>query len=113
MAGKQLAYGALAQFFESKTCGVKKRIGEQIARLSLCLEFLKKAQDKSGNPSFFSFYVTEANRMLVEVKKDNDFIYHEAIPKAQNLPAIPVVSSARLAKPTTISNQLSPSFKDL
>ena len=108
-----MSYAALAQFFQSKTCGANKRIGEQIARLNLCLELLKKAQDKTGNVTLFSYYVTEASRLVTEVKKDNDFIYHEQVPNPSNLPTIEKVPSARLAKPLAVAHQLSATFKDL
>jgi len=113
VAGKQFSYGALAQFFQSRVCNVNKSIGEEIARLNTAVGLFKKAQEKTGNPSIFSYYVTEGTRLAASAKKDNDFIYHEAIPSAENLATIEKVATARLAKPTPVQPQLSLTFKDL
>jgi len=103
----------LAQFFQSRVCSANKNIGEEIARLNYAVDLFKKAQEKTGNYSLFSYYVTEGNRLAAAAKKDNDFIYHEIIPKEANLATIEKAASARLAKPTPVPSQLSTSFKDL
>lgn len=113
MAGKQLSYNAMAQFFQSRVCSSNKSIGEEIARLNHAVNLFKKAREKSSNYSLFSYYVTEGNRLAEAAKKDNDFIYHEVVPSSGNLSTIEKVATARLAKPTPVPSQLSASFKDL
>ncbi|ODN01568.1 Programmed cell death 6-interacting protein [Orchesella cincta] len=113
VAGKQAAFSALSQYFQSHVCGQKKQVGEQIARLNHCLEVLKQAQTRSGVPNFFADYINKANRMVAEAKKDNDFIYHERVPETSSLMPIDKVASARLAKPTPVPERLSNNFKDL
>jgi programmed cell death 6-interacting protein len=115
VAAKQLAFAGLAQFFQSRASLASKRIGEHIARANLCIDTLTKAQNKMGNTSLFSFYVTEATRLAAEAKKDNDFIYHEQIPATSSLSSVDKVPSARLAKSANISqqSQLSSNFTDM
>lgn len=47
---------------------------------------------------------------MTEVKKDNDFIYHERIPDIKSLEPI---GKANVAKLLTMSQPLNPNFKDL
>jgi programmed cell death 6-interacting protein len=88
----------LTQYFQSQVCAEKKLVGEQITRLTLSLEILKQAQQRSGSPSFFADYVNKGTRLLQQAKKDNDFIYHERVPEASTLPPVDKVASARIAK---------------
>ncbi|CAG7817435.1 unnamed protein product [Allacma fusca] len=113
VAGKQAAFLALGHFFQAQVNATNKKIGEQIARLSHSIETFKIAQQRSGNPNFFSDYANKASRLLAEAKKDNDFIYHERIPESGSLAAIEKVQSARLAKPLPVGERLSTNFKDL
>lgn len=113
VAGKQAAFAALSQYFQSQVCAQKKQVGEQIARLNYCLELLKQSQQRAGNPTYFDDYVKKANRLLAEAKKDNDFIYHERVPESSVLQPIDKVASARLAKPLPIPERFSSNFKDL
>ena len=113
MAGKQAAYSALSQYFQAQVCGDKKQIGEQITRLTQCIDIFKQAQQRSGNPNFFVDYVNKATRILTQAKKDNDFIYHERVLEVSSLTPIDKVASARLAKQLPVSDRLSTHFKDL
>lgn len=47
---------------------------------------------------------------MAEVKKDNDFIYHERIPDIKSVPAI---GKANVAKLLSMSHPMSTGFKDL
>ena len=58
-----------APHFQAQVNGTNKQVGEQIARLNHCVEILKVSQQRSGNPNFFSDYVSKANRVLAEAKK--------------------------------------------
>lgn len=41
VTGKQLAYHAVAQFYQSRVCNAKKAVGEEIARLQVVFIFYK------------------------------------------------------------------------
>lgn len=110
IAGKQAAFHALTQLYQSLVCRNNKAVGEEIARLTHAVELFKSAQSRSGKSNFFEEYAGRAERNLVESKKDNDFIYNEAIPEIKNL-ASP--GKALLAKPTALQATLSSNPKDL
>ncbi|ODN01538.1 hypothetical protein Ocin01_05124 [Orchesella cincta] len=111
--GKQLAFEGLSQFFQSKVCGTKKLIGEQLGRLTLSLDLLKKAQDKLGAGGFVTKFIAEAEKQYSLAKKDNDMIYLELVPPAEKLDPIDRVASARLAKALPCPEKLSTNFKDI
>jgi len=60
------------------------------------VELFKSAQQRSNKPNLFQDYANKAQRNLTEVKKDNDFIYHERIPDIKNVEAIGKASVAKL-----------------
>lgn len=68
----------------------------QIRRLQHAVELFKAAQQRSNKPSLFQDYANKAQRNLTEVKKDNDFIYHERIPDIKNVEPIGKASVAKL-----------------
>lgn len=72
------------------------------------MELFKAAQQRSNKPNLFQEYANRAQRNLTEVKKDNDFIYHERIPDIKNVEAI---GKASVAKLLPISEVFSTDFK--
>lgn len=110
IAGKQAAFHALTQLYQSLVCRSNKAVGEEIARLQNAVELFKAAQSRSGKPNLFEEYASRAQRNLAESKKDNDFIYNEMIPDVKTLAA---PGKALLAKPTTLQATLSSNQKDL
>lgn len=88
-------------------------IGEQLARLTLALDGLKKAQEKLGVGGFVSRCITEADKQYTLVKKDNDMIYLELVPPAEKLDTIDRVASAKLAKAIPCPEKMSSNFKDM
>lgn len=60
------------------------------------MELFKVAQQKSNKSNLFQDYANKAQRNLIEIKKDNDFIYHERIPDVKNLESIGKASVAKL-----------------
>lgn len=60
------------------------------------MELFKAAQQRSNKPYLFQDYANKAQRNLTEVKKDNDFIYHERIPDIKNVVAVGRASVAKL-----------------
>jgi hypothetical protein len=110
--GKKIAYFGLANYFQSKVCGEKKMVGEQISRLNIAIENMKTGQDKIGSSNFQSFFMSEAKRFLAAAVKDNDFIYHEVVPSPTKLVTIPKVATAKLAKVTPVPAKFEPDFKN-
>ncbi|KAK6631602.1 hypothetical protein RUM44_006131 [Polyplax serrata] len=110
VTGKQAAYHALAEYFQSLVCKSKKLIGEEIARLEHASELIKAAQSRSGKAQLFHDYSVKIEKNLAEAKKDNDFIYHERIPDVKSLPPI---GKALLAKSLPVPEKFSNSNRDL
>lgn len=74
------------------------------------MELFKAAQQRSNKPNLFQDYANKAQRNLTEVKKDNDFIYHERIPDIKNVEAI---GKAAVAKILPLPETFSSNFKGL
>lgn len=74
------------------------------------MELFQAAQQRSNKPNLFQDYANMAQRNLTEVKKDNDFIYHERIPDMKNVNAI---GKASVAKLLPIPEVFSADFKGL
>ncbi|XKL66493.1 hypothetical protein PGB90_009913 [Kerria lacca] len=104
----QIFYG-LAEYFQSLVCKVNKEIGEEIARLQVAITNIKSGQQQSAK-NLYQDYLTKATRALAEAEKDNNFIYHEAVPDSKSLNPI---SKALVAKPTPLPARLSSNFQDL
>jgi len=113
VVGKTLGYQALSYYFQSQVCQTNKQFGEQISRLDFFLKNGKKAQDKVGVSSFLGTLLAEAEIKYRDAKKDNDFIYNEIVPKAEDLSPIENVGSARLAKLGPVPEKFSSHFVDL
>ncbi|XP_014470359.1 PREDICTED: programmed cell death 6-interacting protein [Dinoponera quadriceps] len=110
IAGKQAGYRAMSTYYQSLVCKSNKMIGEEIARLEHAVELFQAAQQRSNKPNLFQDYANKAQRNLTEVKKDNDFIYHERIPDIKSLEAI---GRASVAKLLPLPETFSSNFKDL
>lgn len=110
ITAKQTGYRAMAELYQSSVCKNNKWIGQEITRLEHSVDLFKAAQSRSNKSSLFEEYATRAQRRLNEVRKDNDFIYHERIPDIKNLEAI---GKLNIAKLLPINNSLSSNFKDL
>ncbi|XP_015590239.1 programmed cell death 6-interacting protein [Cephus cinctus] len=109
IAGKQAGYRAMAEFYQALVCKANKTIGEEIARLERAVELFKSAQQRSNKPTLFQDFAHKAQRNLTEVKKDNDFIYHERIPDIKTLEPI---GKASVAKLLPLPEYFSANFKD-
>lgn len=68
----------------------------------------KTAQTKSNRLTLFDDYYNKTHRNLTEVKRDNDFIYHERIPDIKNV--LPV-SKAHVAKLLPLPEKFSSQFQ--
>lgn len=74
------------------------------------MKLFQAAQQRSNKPNIFQEYVNRAQRNLVEVKKDNDFIYHERIP---DIKALEPIGKANVAKLLPLPEHFSSNFKGL
>ncbi|CAD1468990.1 unnamed protein product [Heterotrigona itama] len=110
IAGKQAGYRAMTEFYQSLVCKNNKSIGEEIARLEHAAELFKAAQQRSNKSHLFQDCANRAQRNLTEVKKDNNFIYHERIPDIKSLEP---VGKASVAKLIPMPEVFSSNFKDL
>lgn len=79
----------------------------------LCLQQaisnIKNGQQQSAK-NLYQDYLTKATRALADAEKDNDFIYHEAVPDVKKLNAI---AKAPVAKPTPLPSRLSSNFQGI
>lgn len=73
------------------------------------MEMFKQAQSRSGR-LIFQDLMSKAQRNLTEVKKDNDFIYHERIP---DIKSIEPIGKAQVVKFTPIAQPMSQNFKGI
>ncbi|XP_068909383.1 programmed cell death 6-interacting protein [Tenebrio molitor] len=110
IAGKQAALHAVAEYYQSLVCRNSKLIGEEIARLEQAVALFQTAQQRSGKPSLFQELQHKAQRNLTEVKKDNDFIYHERIP---DIKSVDPIGKAQPAKVLPLPQHMSQNFNDL
>ncbi|KAG8178903.1 hypothetical protein JTE90_017602 [Oedothorax gibbosus] len=110
VAGKQVGFSALAEYYQSLVCKSKKDVGEEIARLQKALSLIKGAEAKGPLPDEFKDYIPRITHNHDEAKKDNDFIYHARVPDTKSLPPIGV---APLAKPIVPGEKLNPNSEDM
>ena len=102
---KQLAFGAIAEYYQSLVNGSKSEYGEQLARLTLAMESFKLAESTGTHiyPAVYKEYSNKATRIHDEVKKDNDFIYHARIP---DLKSLPDMGKAVIAKASALPEKI-------
>merc|ERR1711913_6832 len=94
----------LAQLHLAKDCKEKKQIGEEISRLEIAQGKLNKSKVVSTaeiKAELLPMLETVENN-LKEAKKDNDFIYFEKVPSAEELPPI---EGALVVKPTPFAEK--------
>lgn len=73
------------------------------------ISIIKNGQQQSAK-NLYQDYLIKATRALAEAEKDNNFIYHEAVPDAKNLSAI---AKAPVAKPTPLPSRLSSNYQGM
>ncbi|CAH0582838.1 unnamed protein product [Chrysodeixis includens] len=96
VTAKQTAFRGLTQLYQSIVCNANKAVGEEIARLQLADELLRRAASRVVQSGFLLEQAGRATRALAAAVKDNDFIYHERVPDAAQLEP---VARAPVAKP--------------
>lgn len=110
VAGKQAAFHAMTQLYQSIVARNNTHIGEEISRLQHAIELFKSAQTRSGKSNMLEEHLQKAEKFLVDAKKQNDFIYNEIIPDVKTLDA---PGKAQLAKALPVTFPLRDDGKDL
>jgi len=104
VSAKSFLYSGLAQLHLGLDCKEKKQIGEEISRLQIAQEKLNKSKAVATaeiKAELLPVLETVENN-LKEAKKDNDFIYFEKVPPAEELPPI---EGALVVKPTPFTEK--------
>jgi len=104
VSAKCSLYSGLAQLHLAKDCKEKKQIGEEISRLEIAQGKLNKSKlvaTAEIKAELLPMLETVENN-LKDAKKDNDFIYFEKVPSAEELPPI---EGALVVKPTPFTEK--------
>lgn len=96
LAAKSAEMSALAQKFQARVCesdsfeapSNSNKRGEAIARLIAAAEGMDKVERKFGATSNTRSEKEEIRKTLKKVKKENDTIFHERIPKFGEIPDV-------------------------
>lgn len=109
---KALHFNAAAQFRKSCECISQDKYGEEVARLQLATEFVRRALDLryKAAPTVMNDLrslqqIISTN--LARAEKDNDVIYLESIPLPSALPAILKTQMVKAQAPTEIDDPVS------
>ena len=90
-SGKQKSFDGISQWFHSRICNEAKSIGEEICRLQIAEKNLLEAKaefQSVGHSSDITSWIDQVQEALKTARKDNEFIYFEKIPLAEDLTAI-------------------------
>jgi len=111
-SGKIHLYSGLSHWFQSRVCNEEKKIGEEISRLEIAANSLKKAKAELSTQFQHDIdnYIDKSSDALKVAKKDNDFIYHEKVPSEEELAA---VAGAVVVQKIPLSVKFLPDCSDL
>uniref|UniRef100_A0A0K2T5I2 Programmed cell death 6interacting proteinlike [Bombus terrestris] n=1 Tax=Lepeophtheirus salmonis TaxID=72036 RepID=A0A0K2T5I2_LEPSM len=117
VSAKQAFYVGLAHYYLGKVAMEEMKVGHAIARLQHSETLLKGAINRSGSiggdfPAKVKQFLLRAQNELQEVKKDNDFIYHERVPEISSMEAPSKASVAKLV-PFSFETRYCAGEKDL
>jgi programmed cell death 6-interacting protein len=112
---KALHFNAAAQFRKSCECISQDKYGEEVARLQIASEYVKRAFDIVKVARWTTGSVLNDLKSLQQViatnlaraEKDNDVIYLESIPSPASLPQIPKTQMVKAVAPVEISDPVS------
>ena len=96
-----------ANYYKSQHCLELKQYGQSIARLQYALQLAKQYKDPS--------LIKSLQSLLQLAMKDNDVVYHETIPKIDELLELETISSITIPLPTidTIKETCNASIMDI
>lgn len=116
---KALHFNAAAQFRKSCECISQDKYGEEVSRLQVASDFVRRAFDIIRSSGYGrtggSIAVTNDLKSLQQIlasnlaraEKDNDVIYLESIPLFSSLPAILKTQMVKPIAPTEVSDPVS------
>ncbi|XP_073236659.1 programmed cell death 6-interacting protein-like [Porites lutea] len=110
LSSKHDFFTAIAQYHQARLAKDKGSYGEGVARFQLAEKLMATVAKNSMGLIEFKTWQSRINREAAELKKDNEFIYHDRIPPTDNLEAI---GRAALAKSLPPSKPASSSSVDL
>lgn len=111
LSAKKSYFLALAEYHQASVAKEKGGYGEQVFRLKTATDRIAETERTSQGMVNVKVWHDKISRAYSEAKKDNDFIYHEQIPRADTLPAI---GRATLAKSIAVgSSPVTSNFKDM
>lgn len=90
-AGKAMLCGGLANWFAARPARDEAKYGEEVARLQLSRDMLAEARVKlpaQARDGDLDSWVETVGAGLEASKKDNDLIYLERVPAAEDLPEL-------------------------
>uniref|UniRef100_A0A914XZ19 BRO1 domain-containing protein n=1 Tax=Panagrolaimus superbus TaxID=310955 RepID=A0A914XZ19_9BILA len=96
-------YEAIKRYYLGQQCCEDEKHGESVAHLAAALEQIKEAQkvvqkDKRESESMkqaISFALDIISQKEAKVRKENDFVYHDRVPKAEDLTQVEPVTKAK------------------
>ena len=111
-SGKIHLYSGLSHWFQSRVCNEEKKIGEEISRLEIAANSLKKAKAELSTQFHHDInnFIDKSSDALKVAKKDNDFIYHEKVPSEEELAA---VAGSVVVQKIPLSDKFLPDCSDL
>lgn len=111
-AGKSKLFSGLSHWFMSKSCKENKSIGEEISRLQLAETNLQSAKSTLPSPyqGDVSHWISTVQDALTSAKKDNDFIYFEKVPPAEDLS---IIEGATVVKAVPLADKFLENNNDL
>jgi len=111
-AGKSKLFSGLSHWFMSKSCKENKSIGEEISRLQLAETNLQSAKSTLPSPyqGDVSQWISTVQDALTSAKKDNDFIYFEKVPPAEDLG---IIEGATVVKAIPLADKFLENNNDL
>lgn len=111
---KALHFNAAAQFRKSCECISQDKYGQEVARLQIASEFVKRAFELKHNKLVAPSVMNDLRSLqqiistnLARAEKDNDVIYLESIPLPAALPAINKTQMVKAQAPTEIADPVS------
>ncbi|KAI8362722.1 BRO1-like domain-containing protein [Choanephora cucurbitarum] len=111
---KALHFEAAAQFRKSCECISQDKYGQEVARLQLSSDCVRRAFDLAKANRFQSAIMNDLKSLqqiistnLARAEKDNDMIYLETIPSPSSLPTILKTQMVKATAPPEISDPVS------
>lgn len=111
-------FKAFANFYRAKVHETKTELGLAVSRLELALFSIKQATKSisSANTSFLSLiqnHENEITQMHKICEHDNDIVYHQIVPKSEDLPSLESIFLSKICSLQDQYKELEKGFSDL